>query len=360
MAQLNKTYLKVLYNGKNITADLSKSLVAFTYTDHLSEADTLDIEVEDAECTWQSFWYPEKGATIEATIGIEGGETVNCGVFEIDEIEFHGPPDAVNIRCIAAGFKQGQKRTAKSHVHENKTLSEIVRTIASAAGLEVVGKVSDIRIGRLVQQKKNTLRQLKKLATQYGYTFNVRGKKAIFIKSSVLESKAPVEIFDKTDLMNFAFRDKSTDTYRHASITYYNAETAETITHTESDGGLENSDDTLELTYTAETKAQAMEMTKAALRDANKLQQTGNITLPGSSLLVSGNVISLSRMGRLSGDYIIKTASHTIGNSEGWLVDAEVYKVGYREDVEKETTKNTKKKKKKKESINITFKGDFE
>ena len=147
METLDKLYLKVLYNGKNITTDLSKSLSSFTYTDNMEEADTLDIEVEDSEQKWQNEWYPEKGAKIEAEIGIEGGEVLNCGIFEIDEIEFHGAPDAINIRCIAAGFKTGEKRTDKSHVHENKTLAEIVRTIAKDAGLEVVGKVSDIRVG---------------------------------------------------------------------------------------------------------------------------------------------------------------------------------------------------------------------
>ena len=366
MAELDKLYLKVLYNGKNITADLSKSLTSFTYTDNMEEADTLDIEVEDSEQKWQNEWYPEKGAKIEAEIGIEGDEVLNCGTFEIDEIEFRGAPDSVNIRCIAAGFKTGAKRTEKNHVHENKTLSEIVRTIAQDAGLEVVGKVSDIRVGRLVQQRKNNLRQLKKLATQYGYTFNVRDKKAIFIKNTELEKKESVEIYDKTELLNFSLADKSTGTYQSASIRYHNPMTGNVVKHTEQEGGLQNTDDTLELPFTAESEAQAIEMTKSALAKANKMQQSGSISLPGSSLLVSGNVIGLRRLGRLSGDYVIKSSSHSITNSEGWVVDAEVYKVGYVEDVEKQTTSNTQKpkkkkgkKKKEKGNLSFDFKGDF-
>jgi len=349
---VDKTYLKIIYNNKNITKDISQSLISFNFTDNLNEADTLDIELEDSQCRWQSEWYPEKGAKLEATIGIEGSETINCGTFEIDEIELKSPPDSVNIRCISAGFVEGEKRTPKSHVHENKTLSEIVHTVASLAGLEVLGKISNIRVGRFVQRKETNLETLRKLANMYGYTFNVRDKKAIFIKNTEIENNKVVMVFDKTDLINFSFRDKSTGIYKLAQISYFNPETGETIKHTESQNGVKNSSEILELTHTAETKSQAIEMTKSALREANKLQQTGSITLPGSIAIISGNTLGLRRLGRFSGDYVIKSASHTISNSEGWLVNADIYKIGYTG--EGQTTKNTKKS-----SVNFNFKGDF-
>lgn len=329
--QLDKPYLKVTYNGKNITADISRSLTAFTYTDNLSEADALDIDLEDSEQKWQNEWYPEKGAIITAEIGIDGGLTLDCGVFEIDEIELLGAPDSVTIRCIAAGFKKGQKRSRKSHVHEGKTLSEIVRTIASAAGLTVQGKISDVRVGRLVQRKERDLRFLRRLAKEYGYTFNVRGTNLIFINKSELEDAKAVAAYAKTDLLSFSIRDKSTNTYKSASIKYHNPETGETIQHKESDGGSEDTDDNLELKFTAETQAQARLMTKAALREANKLQQSGSVSLPGSPLLCAGNVIELQGLGKLSGDYIIKSSAHSIANDTGWIVDAEIYKVNYKE-----------------------------
>lgn len=306
--------------------------MSFTYTDHLDDADTLDIDLEDSEQKWQNEWYPEKGAKITAEIGIDGGLVIDCGTFEVDEIEFIGAPDSITMRCIAAGFKEGQKRTGKSHVHEQKTLSEIVRTVADAAGLKVEGKISDVRVGRMVQRKERDLRFLKRLATEYGYTFNVRDKTVIFLKTTDLENALAVASYEKNELISFSIRDKSTGTYKLASIKYHNPETDTTVEHTESEGGLDSSDDTLVLKYTAETKAQAIEMTKAALNAANKLQQSGSISLPGSPLLVSGNVIELKGLGLLSGDYIIKSAAHTIDIDGGWLVDADIYKVNYKSD----------------------------
>lgn len=328
--QLLRPHIKVLYNGINITADVSESLISFTYTDNLDEADTLDIELEDAFQKWQNRWYPEKGAKIKAEIGIEGGLILDCGTFEVDEIEFTGLPDNINLRCIAAGFKEGQKRTAKSHVHEGKTLAEIVKTVASAAGLTVQGKISDVRISRIVQQKERDIRFLKRLATEYGYSFNVRDKAVIFIRKEELENSKSVAGFDKSELLGFSIKDKSSGTYKLASVKYHNPETGELISHTNSDGGADNTDDTLELKYTAASKAQAIEMTKAALRAANNLQQSGTVSLPGNPRLCAGNVITLWNLGLLSGDYIIHQSAHTISNDGGWVVDIEVYKVNYK------------------------------
>ena len=59
METIDQIYIKVLYNGKNITADVSKSLMSLGYTDHMSQADTLDISLEDnyADCFWFSVFY---------------------------------------------------------------------------------------------------------------------------------------------------------------------------------------------------------------------------------------------------------------------------------------------------------------
>ncbi|RLJ34223.1 hypothetical protein CLU97_3718 [Chryseobacterium sp. 7] len=350
METIDQIYIKVLYNGKNITADVSKSLMSLGYTDHMSQADTLDISLEDSQGKWQSEWYPEKGATITAQIGILGAEVLDCGTFEIDEIELYGSPDAVNIRCIAAGFKQGQKRTLKSHVHEKKTLSQIVHTIAADLGLKVIGTIGNITVDRLVQQKKGNLTMLKKLASRYGYTFNVRDQNLIFIKNQELESKQAVAYFDKTDLISFSLTDRTFGTYSSASIRFHNPEAGAIIEYKTSEGGLPNSDDILHLEQSVDSIEQAQQITKSALREANKMQQSGNISLPGSVVLISGNIISLRRLGRLSGGYLIKSASHTLSSTSGWLVDAEVYKVGCKEELEKQTEKNTPKKNKKNSS----------
>lgn len=340
--RIETPYLKILYNDKNISADLSKSLLSFTYTDSLEDADILDIEVEDSETKWQSTWYPDKGAILKVEMGNDVNY-IDCGAFEIDEIEFLGPPDTLLIRAIAAGFTEGKKRTNKSHVHESKTLSEIIRTVAAGLGLQVVGKISDIRIARKVQRQERDLRFLSRLAREYGYNFNVRDDKAIFVALSELEENEAVAIFKKSDLINFSIKDKSTNTYKSASVRFLNPKTGETVHFEEEEKEIQvHTDDQLQLKLTAQSEAEARLLTKAALNAANKLQQSGSITLPGSPFLISGNIIRLEGLGNLSGDYLIRQAAHTISNGEGWIADLEIYKVGYKEDKKQTPTSSSK------------------
>lgn len=324
-----RPFVKVLYNGTDISEDISRSLIQIVYTDNMDEADTIDIVLEDKELRWQNEWYPEKSARLQPTMGYSGGEFLECGLFEIDELNSSGPPDIVTIRGIAAGFSQGKKRTDKSHTHEVKTLSEIVRTIAANSGLTVKGNIANIRLDRSVQNAKRDMRYLRRLANQFGYTFNIRGNDLNFFKRTELENTTPVGSYDKTDLQTFSISDKSTKIYAAAEVRFHNPNTGELIKHKEVDQQVDFTDDVLVIDEKAESVEQAQEMAKAYLNRANKLQQSGTISLSGNPYLVAGNVIELTGLGKLSGNYIIRSSSHTVDVGAGWVADLEVYKVGF-------------------------------
>ncbi len=123
----------VLYNGKNITEDISKYMLSITYNDKTKgESDEVEIELEDVDSLWQNSWYPEKGASLTVTI-----QDLKCGVFEIDEIEIKGPPSTVMIRGMATGIKNSL-RTKKSDAHENKTIRQIALKVAQNNGLTLI------------------------------------------------------------------------------------------------------------------------------------------------------------------------------------------------------------------------------
>lgn len=322
--QVERPYIKIFYENVNITEDISRCLIAFNYTDHLTEADTLDIDLEDIDAKWQNEWFPEKGAKITAEIGIKGKQSLSCGTFEIDEIEFIGPPDAVSIRCISTGYKKGSKRTLKAHVHENKTLREIIDTIADKSDLDVIGDIEDIRIGRKVQQNESDLNFLYRISKEYGYTFNVRHNTLIFMQSEKLDSSVPVIDIYKENMIEYSFRDKSSGTYKGASIKYHNSEKNETIHYTESDPDINGSDDFFVVKGTATGKSQAIAMSKAALNEKNRKERTGKIIVPGHPILCAGNTIMVYGIGRLSGKYLINSTTHSFSNENGWITEIEI------------------------------------
>lgn len=79
---------RIIYEGKDISADISPYLLSVGYTDRLSgESDELELRLEDTDGRWRGDWYPGKGDSLAVSIGYAGQELVSCGSFEIDEIE---------------------------------------------------------------------------------------------------------------------------------------------------------------------------------------------------------------------------------------------------------------------------------
>lgn len=324
MSVASKPYFKVLYDGKNITADISKHLLSLSYTDKTEgESDELEIQLEDVDRLWQNEWYPVKGSVIKAEIGMAGSAVLSCGSFMIDEIEFSAPPDIVCIKGLAAGIHSGI-RTKKSYAHENKSLSEVIRTVASNAGFQVSGKIDNIRIARVMQHRETSLAFLRRLSLDYGYVFSVRDKTLVFTSIYDLEGRGKVLTLDRTDLISFSFRDKTVDTYKGAKSRYHNTLKNELVSHSEADDGGEQ----LEIRSKAENKQQAEAKAKAALHRANTHEKTGTIVTPGNVLLVAGQNIELTGLGVLSGKYHVTASHHTLDKSMAYGTEAELKRIG--------------------------------
>lgn len=328
MSVAPKPYFKVLYDGRNITADISKHLLSFSYVDKTEgESDELEIQLEDVDRLWQNEWYPKKGSILKAEIGMAGGAVLSCGSFMIDEIEFSAPPDIVTIKGLAAGVHSGV-RTQKSYAHENKSLSEVIRTVAGNGGLQVSGQIDNISIGRVMQHRETDLAFLKRLSHDYGYVFSVRDKTLVFTSIYDLEGRDKVLTLGRTDLISFSFKDKTSDTYKGAKTQYHNSLTKKTITYSEDGDSEDTAADQYEIRSKAENKQQAEAKAKAALHKKNTQEKTGAILTPGNALLVAGQNIELIGIGVLSGKYHVTGSRHALDKSMAYSTEAELKRVG--------------------------------
>ncbi len=89
------------YSGVNITADVSAMVLAISYVDRLDGASgDLELELEDSTKLWQGPWYPAIGDIVSLQIGYSGEPLLDCGEFQIDELELDGPPDVMRLRCL--------------------------------------------------------------------------------------------------------------------------------------------------------------------------------------------------------------------------------------------------------------------
>ena len=148
---------ELFYGQKNITNDVSQYVTSLEYTDvEHGESDELNISFEDSEKLWQDAWLPSKGDNLRAYIGYDGEKLLNCGVFEIDELEFDTPPDVITVKGLATGIKK-PLRQKNSVGYENKTLKQIAKEIADKHGYELVGEVADVRVDRITQNQELSL-----------------------------------------------------------------------------------------------------------------------------------------------------------------------------------------------------------
>lgn len=323
---------KILYNNHNITEDVSQYATSLTYTDKTEkEADEISIELEDSDQRWQNEWYPEKGASLYAEI-IQGKNVLKCGTFQLDEISLAGDKssgDMITLKGLSAGIKK-KLRTKKSFANENKTLREIANTVAAANGLTLQGTVPDVKLDRVTQWRETDLAFLNRIGQQYGALFSVRGDNLIFTNIFDIEKSKAVMTVDKTRLLSYNLSDKSFLTFKDARIRYHHPAQKKVITYTAQETATHVDtvkEDTLELHVKAENDGQAQIKAKVALYRANSLQLGGSITLPGNVLLIAGNNIELTGLGRMSGKIHLTQTEHTITKSGGYDVSADVKRV---------------------------------
>lgn len=328
---VSATAFTVLYNTKNITADIAKYLLSLTYKDKThGESDEIEIELEDVDALWRNGWYPDKGAKLTVTIGL-----LKCGIFEIDEIAFKGPPSVVSIRAMATGITSSL-RTKKSDAHENKTLQQIAQKVAAKNNLTVEGTVPGISIGRVTQNKETDLAFLKRVAGMYGVVFSVRDTKIIFTSVYDLEKRASSFVLDVTDLSAYNLKDKADGAKKSTSV-HGNAKANEKIQADKDYKDWQNEDgykypdsasEDEEVDYSySENKQQAEAKAKAVMHLSAKNQFEGNIEISNEEfydLACAGNNFQLNGIGKLSGKYHIESSTHKLDKSGGRTVDCEI------------------------------------
>jgi phage protein D len=328
---------KLLYDGKDITEDVSRFLVDLVYTDHSEgESDELSVTLEDTDALWRGGWYPDKGAKLTLEYGYPDN-LVLAGEFEIDEISMQGVPDTITIRGMAAVVSK-QLRTKGSFAHENKTLRQIVEATAARNGLTVEGEIEQLRLQRVTQDRQTDLDFLKQLSYDYGYLFSIRGEKLIFTSIFDIEEGDPVKEIARRDLKSYSIRDRINFTYESCDVSYQNPLANLVFNSTREDDREQLGRDQLRIRTRVENRQQAEIISRVALYRANSKQQQGTLSLQGDPELVAGINIELIGLGQLSGIYNLGTSRHTISRGNGYVTDLEIKRVGLVDSVKQAAT----------------------
>lgn len=322
--KVRSAIFRLVYEGKNITEDLRPYLINITYNDvEEGESDELSFTVENANLVWLNEWYPAKGDKVQLSIGYDEEALMDCGSFVVDEIQASGPPHTVSIRALAAATNS-PLRTKKSKAFEQQTLKQIADKVAADHGYTVQGEIPNITIQRVTQNRETDLAFLKRVSDQYGLVFSIRDQKLIFTNVYELDGGSPVLSLDITELKSYTYTDKTIATFKKAQASYHNPKTNEVVKtiYTDStergEGEGDLADDTLEIRTKAENPQQAEAQAKSALHKANTAEAELSATTIGNPLIVAGNNITITGLGKLAGTQHITRSSHTIDRSGGY------------------------------------------
>jgi phage protein D len=329
METVAKNIVEISIAGKNITADVSRYLAQITYTDkEEAESDDLSLVFEDTSGKWQGAWYPTQGDTLRVKIG-RPGHFLDCGIFEIDEIELNFPPDTLNVKAIGAGITKSL-RTRNSKAFEEQTLYDIAKYFADKHGLKLVGdNVSlQIKIERKTQENQTDISFLSTLAKEYGIIFAVHGDWLYFTDISELDRRSSILTISRSQMSTARFVDKTSQIYSGATILHRNARN-NIIRKWEikQPDGPDEKLGTLVVNANVESDDQAEAVAKGSLKNANKDKIKGSFTIFGNTKLVAGVNVDLTGIGKFSGKWHITSSSHTVQPSGGYTTSVELRKI---------------------------------
>lgn len=335
--QVPEARFSLAYQQRDITHDISEYLIGLSYTDHLTgRSDDLQVDLHDIDGKWLDAWYPGHGDTLELSIGWFGRPVRALGRFEIDDVGNAGPPSVATISALGAGINL-PIRTAEHRAYESTTLADIARQVAGRLGLTLTGKIASIKIDRETQQESD-LAFLNKLAGEYDYAFKVTGTRLVFHSISDLAAMPPVTTLSLKDLEDYRFRDqirqvpkavqvKHRDPAKKQLMTYRLDNNGETVAVPSSSSKATSSADTTKQRKRSTSPEVAAARAAAEQARTNRERTTAQLTLLGRPNLLSGNVVTLTGAGKLSGRYLIMSARHRFSRRGGYQVELDACRV---------------------------------
>lgn len=330
--QARRVHLKVEYNKKDISADLSKYLRSFSYTDVMTgAADDISISLDDVDGLWRGDWLPEKGDTIRAALIQEGWkasdgeeEQLDLGLFEVDEIECSGFPSVVSVKGVSIPNSSALRGVYKSRSWEKAKLSIIAKDIADGAEMKLLYDTEeDPQLERAEQTEQTDLSFLMKLCTDAGLALKVTDEQIVIFDVAKYEQEEPIVTLKRTEqvVKSYTLQTKVRDVYASCKVSYREGMKKEKI-----EGQFERPDgkkgQVLVVNEQVASVAEAEKLAKKRLRAANQEEVSANLTVLGDIIYTAGSTVMLEDFGKFDGKYIVHQCTHSGGDS--YSVDLEL------------------------------------
>lgn len=341
----------VLYNNKDISADITKYLKSISYTDNMGgEADDLQITLEDREGLWSGDWLPDKGAELSCSWTVKnwgsltsGEQILNLGVFELDEISCSFSPSEVQIKAVSVPNNTTLRGEEHTRSWEKATLKKIAQDIADGAKITLVyDSEENPQLDRTEQTSQSDLSFLLKLCSDNGLAVKVTGKQIVVFDEIKYEAAAATITIVKPgtsytpeknmvyidNITSVRFSSKLRDVYKACHVKYRASQKKEYVEATFTDPNKKDGK-TLEIKEEVKSVAEAQKLAKRRLREKNSEEITGSIGMYGNFGMLATTTVNLLGFGKFDGKYIVTRAQHDIGSGYTCSIDVRRCLDGY-------------------------------
>ncbi|SFB30389.1 phage late control D family protein [Azotobacter beijerinckii] len=221
---------RVVVDGRDITAAVVQRLIGISLTDNRGlEADTLDLQLSDHDGLLA---IPPRGVTVQLWLGWSDSGLTYKGSYTVDETEHSGAPDVLSIRARSADLRKGLK-TKRERSWDAVTLGDVIKTIASGNGLEVViaPSLAQIPLAHLDQANESDANLLARLGEQHDAIATVKAGTLLFMPAgkSTTASGLPLPhiALTRADGDQHRLLQADRDSYSGVRAYYYEVNSAE-------------------------------------------------------------------------------------------------------------------------------------
>lgn len=331
-----RAYVEVSYQGVDITKDLNKDLLSFTFTDNASgEADDVAITINDTSHKWINNWKFEQGDTLKANIVTinwrKDGEKkrLPCGSFMVDEPEYSGRPSVVNLKGISTPANSNFMHTKRSKAWKSVTIKALGTEIANRYGMKLFfdSKTNPI-LKKKEQSDTSDAAFFQEVCEGEGFAFKVTDQQLIVFNEKEYEDKKTVAIFKEDDstVLGYSFKPTLTDTgYAGVSLSYFDSQKKNLIQYLFSTREIDPEKDKIfKLNKRVSNLEEAKRLAQSTLRKKNKKQFTATLEIVGDTRILASCTIELKGFGGFSGKYYVDKATHSLA---GFKTTLEIHKV---------------------------------
>lgn len=241
----------------------------------------------------------------------------DCGIFEIDSVDFSGPPDKLEIKATSIPYSSTLRQTEKTKVWENNTLKNIGTAIAASNGMQLM-YISNYNPAykRKEQLNISDIVFLQSLCKGAGISLKVTSKTIVMFDAAEYEKRPEVKKLKKgkENILSYRLSTKTADTeYAKCTVSYTDPITKEKIeaTYTKPGGDGENAQE-LKIEEKVNSREEALILARKYLRAKNRGETTAQITVIGDVDYCAGITVRLYGYGEYDGKYIVETATHKL------------------------------------------------